>query len=64
MLGVKCVAENGAVVKTLFDNGMLTVPAADNVVRLLPPLIIEESHVAEALAIMDRGFAGLAEKAA
>jgi acetylornithine/N-succinyldiaminopimelate aminotransferase len=64
MLGVKCVAENGAVVKTLFDNGMLTVPAGDNVVRLLPPLIIEESHVAEALAIMDRGFAGLAEKAA
>jgi acetylornithine/N-succinyldiaminopimelate aminotransferase len=64
MLGVKCVAENGAVVKTLFDNGMLTVPAGDNVVRLLPPLIIEESHVAEALAIMDRGFAGMAEKAA
>ena len=28
--------------------------AADNVVRLLPPLIIKESHVDEAIAILER----------
>jgi acetylornithine/N-succinyldiaminopimelate aminotransferase len=39
---------------------MLAVTAGDNVVRLLPPLIIDESHVAEALGKLDaaaRSFA-------
>ena len=40
----------------------MTVIAGDNVVRLVPPLIVEESHVREAVAIMDRAFAALAEK--
>ncbi|OEJ69226.1 aspartate aminotransferase family protein [Magnetovibrio blakemorei] len=33
--------------------GLLLAPAGDNVLRLLPPLIIEDSHVAEALAILE-----------
>jgi acetylornithine/N-succinyldiaminopimelate aminotransferase len=33
---------------------MLAVGAGDNVVRLLPPLIIEERHVEEALGILAR----------
>ncbi len=33
--------------------GLLTVAAGENVVRLLPPLIIEESHVDEAVGIID-----------
>jgi len=54
MIGIKCVDEgaNGAMVKALLANGMLTVPAGDNIVRLLPPLVIEDSHVDEALAIL------------
>jgi len=52
------------VVKALQDAGLLTVPAGDNVVRLLPPLVIEAAHVAEAVAVMDRVFAALAERAA
>ena len=44
---------NSAVNK-LRDAGLLTVGAGDNVVRLLPPLIIEESHVEEALSILDK----------
>ncbi|HIF05679.1 MAG TPA: aminotransferase class III-fold pyridoxal phosphate-dependent enzyme, partial [Gemmatimonadetes bacterium] len=34
--------------------GLLTVPAGDNVVRLLPPLNIEESHIDEAVGILDQ----------
>lgn len=33
--------------------GLLLAPAGDNVLRLLPPLIITDEHVAEALAILD-----------
>ena len=32
---------------------MLTVIAGDNVVRLLPPLIVTEEHIAEALTKLD-----------
>jgi acetylornithine/N-succinyldiaminopimelate aminotransferase len=64
MLGLKCVIDNGMVVEHLLKEGLLTVPAADNVVRLLPPLTIEASHVAEALTILERACARLADKAA
>ncbi|PCI39314.1 MAG: acetylornithine transaminase [Rhodospirillaceae bacterium] len=33
--------------------GLLVAPAGDNVIRLLPPLIIDDSHIAEAIAIFD-----------
>ena len=64
MLGLKCVVENTALLARLFDNGMLTVPAGDNVVRLLPPLVLGDGHVREALEILDNSCAALAEKAA
>ncbi|MCZ6605876.1 MAG: aspartate aminotransferase family protein [Alphaproteobacteria bacterium] len=38
----------------LMENGLLTVPAAENVVRLLPPLIVREKEIAEALTILER----------
>jgi acetylornithine/N-succinyldiaminopimelate aminotransferase len=52
MLGLKLTdkAEARAFVAHLRDNhGLLTVSAGENVVRILPPLIIEESHVAECI---------------
>jgi acetylornithine/N-succinyldiaminopimelate aminotransferase len=64
MLGLKCAIENGIVVEQLLQEGLLAVPAADNVVRLLPPLTIEASHVAEAVAMLERACALLADKAA
>jgi acetylornithine/N-succinyldiaminopimelate aminotransferase len=64
MLGLKCATGNAAFVEHLLKEGLLAVPAADNVVRLLPPLTIEESHAAEALTILDRVCARLADKAA
>ena len=54
MIGIKCVAPAGDIVTALRGNGLLTVPAADNVVRLLPPLIIDEKHVAEAVAAIEK----------
>jgi acetylornithine/N-succinyldiaminopimelate aminotransferase len=54
MLGIKCVVPAGDVVGRLRAAGLLTVSAGDNVVRVLPPLIVEETHVNEGVAIIDR----------
>ena len=47
MLGVKMKTDSRAFVTFLREHGLLTVAAGDNVMRVLPPLIIEEAHVAE-----------------
>ncbi|MFZ5792776.1 MAG: aspartate aminotransferase family protein [Pseudomonadota bacterium] len=54
MIGLKCRVPNTEMVARLREAGLLTVGAGENVVRLLPPLIIEGAHVEEALAILDR----------
>lgn len=54
MLGLKCRAPNTDVVKAAYGEHLLTVPAADNVIRLLPALNIPEADIAEALARLDR----------
>ena len=50
MLGLKMKVPNAEFVTVLRRHRMLAVPAGDNVVRLLPPLTIEEQHVREAMA--------------
>jgi acetylornithine/N-succinyldiaminopimelate aminotransferase len=47
MLGVKMKTDSRAFVTYLRDHGLLTVAAGDNVMRVLPPLVIEEAHVTE-----------------
>jgi acetylornithine/N-succinyldiaminopimelate aminotransferase len=47
MLGVKMKTDSRAFVAYLRTRGILTVAAADNVVRVLPPLIIEDAHIRE-----------------
>jgi acetylornithine/N-succinyldiaminopimelate aminotransferase len=47
MLGVKMKTDSRAFVNYLRTKGILTVAAGDNVVRVLPPLNIDESHIAE-----------------
>lgn len=49
MLGIRCHVPNTDLVAALRDEKMLTVGAGDNVVRLLPPLNIEEAHLDEAM---------------
>ena len=62
MLGIKCKMPNADVVKAGFDAGIITVPAGDNVVRLLPALTISEEEIAEAMTRLDK--AATAAKAA
>ena len=47
MLGVKMKTDSRAFVGHLREHGLLTVAAGDNVLRVLPPLIIEEEHITE-----------------
>ncbi len=54
MLGLKCKAANGDVVAAGYDNLVITVPAADNVIRLLPPLTLSEEDIAEALVRLEK----------
>ena len=53
LIGLKCAVPAGGVVDALRDDGLLTAPAADNVVRFLPPLIADEGHVDDAARILD-----------
>jgi acetylornithine/N-succinyldiaminopimelate aminotransferase len=52
------------VVEELCDHGMLAIPAGDNVVRFVPPLIIEDRHVDEAMTILDASCRELGESSA
>ena len=53
MMGLRCVATNSDVVKAGYDNMVITVPAAENVIRILPPLTITEEEIAEAVNRLD-----------
>jgi acetylornithine/N-succinyldiaminopimelate aminotransferase len=52
MLGLKLKVPVADFVAKLRAHGMLAIPAGDNVMRLLPPLIIEEEHVREAMRLL------------
>ena len=53
MLGLRCKVAPTEVVAAAYDEHLLTVPAADNVVRLLPPLNISDEEITEAVARLD-----------
>jgi len=59
MLGLKCKANNMDIVKAGYAQEVITVPAADNVVRLLPPLTITDDEIAQAVVRLDRAATGL-----
>jgi len=60
MLGLKCKVAPGDVVNAGYGKEVITVPAADNVVRLLPPLNITDEEIAEAVARLDAAASTLA----
>ncbi|MGB5067832.1 MAG: aspartate aminotransferase family protein [Albidovulum sp.] len=60
MLGLKCKPAPVDVVKAGYGEHILTVPAADNVIRLLPALTISDAEIGEAIARLDRTAAALA----
>ncbi|HKL69790.1 aspartate aminotransferase family protein [Salibaculum sp.] len=59
MLGLKCKAANTDVVQACYDEEILTVPAADNVVRLLPPLTVTDADISEAVNRLDAAASGM-----
>jgi acetylornithine/N-succinyldiaminopimelate aminotransferase len=52
LLGLKCKVPQNDLIGALRDRGLLTVAAGDNVVRILPPLIVTEEQVREAVGII------------
>jgi acetylornithine/N-succinyldiaminopimelate aminotransferase len=52
-LGLKCKVENTLLGNKLLELGVLTAKGGDNVVRLLPPLIVEEKQISEFISLLD-----------
>ncbi|MEP1765762.1 MAG: aspartate aminotransferase family protein [Sulfitobacter sp.] len=59
MLGLKCKGAPADFVNAGYAQDVIAVPAADNVVRLLPPLTITDEEISEAVARFDRAAAAL-----
>jgi acetylornithine/N-succinyldiaminopimelate aminotransferase len=59
MLGLKCKIPNQHLIEALLAQHMLTVQAGDNVVRLLPPLIVDELEIDLACANIDASCVAL-----
>ena len=58
MLGLKMKSESRPFVAHLRDNhGLLTVAAGDNTVRVIPPLVIDDSHIEEFMEKLSAGAA-------
>ena len=63
MLGLKCKAANTDVVAAGYDQNLLVVPAADNVIRLLPALNIPDEDIAAAVEKLDAAATQVASTA-
>jgi acetylornithine/N-succinyldiaminopimelate aminotransferase len=61
LVGLRAVVPSGQLVDELRAEKMLVVAAGDNVVRLLPPLIVSEEEIAEAMLRLDRACSRIAE---
>ncbi|SMF06897.1 acetylornithine/N-succinyldiaminopimelate aminotransferase [Tistlia consotensis] len=64
MLGLKAARPNAELIGALREAGLLTVGAAENVIRLLPPLTLSSGEADEACAIIEKVCASAARKAA
>jgi acetylornithine/N-succinyldiaminopimelate aminotransferase len=54
LVGLRALVPAGELVDALRAEKMIAVSAGDNVVRLLPPLIISEQEIAEGIQRLDR----------
>src|SRR5207247_10779142 len=54
LLGIRCVVPAADIVTKLRQNGLLTLTAGENVLRVLPPLIVGEREIDEALGVMHK----------
>ena len=54
LTGVKITPDQNLFIKKLTDNRLLTIRAAENVIRLLPPLNVKKENIDEAIAILKK----------
>ena len=54
LIGLKLKVEQAAFIKKLSDNKLLTIKAADNVIRILPPLNVSIKEIKIALNILKK----------
>lgn len=59
MLGLKCKLTNTDIVNAGYAHELITVPAADNVIRLLPPLTITDDEIGQAITLLDAAASSL-----
>jgi acetylornithine/N-succinyldiaminopimelate aminotransferase len=64
LVGLRALVPAGDLVEALRAEKMITVSAGDNVVRLLPPLIVGEAEIAEAIGRLDRACTRLVQRLA
>ena len=64
MLGLKCLVPNSEVAAALLDAHVLTVPAGDNVVRILPPLIVSDQDIQDGVEKIDAALGALEKRLA
>ena len=62
LIGVRAVVPAGDLINALRDEKLLTVAAGDNVVRFLPPLIVTEAELDEAVERLERACGRLSGK--
>ena len=62
LIGVKAVVPSTDLVAALRDQKLLTVGAGDNVVRFLPPLIVNEAEIEQSVEMLDRACAALSSQ--
>ena len=55
LLGLECVVPNGELQTALAEQGLLSVSAGDNVVRLAPPLVLTDADIDAALGMVRAG---------
>ena len=55
ILGLKCVVPNGQMQDALMAEGLLTVAAGENVLRLVPPLVLTDADIVQAVEMIRRG---------
>ena len=62
MIGIKLKVPPASFAEAALDQRLLVIPAGDNVVRVLPPLIVADEEIAEGVRRLDAACAAIQER--
>jgi acetylornithine/N-succinyldiaminopimelate aminotransferase len=54
LIGIQLKIDQAKFIKMLMDNNLLTIRAAENVVRILPPLNVKKNEINQSLKIIKK----------